>query len=492
MKTKIFTLLLTLTISVGTSLASDTEVDGIWYTFNNSSQTAIVTYRGLYSYSHSNEYRDTVIIPDTVVYNGAKYSVTGIDQFAFSDCSDLLCVTIGNNVIIIDENAFASCRKLKSVIIGQNVEHIKYKAFYNCLSLESITLQKKVTTIESGVFIGCSKLSDIIVSSANANYSSVEGVLFNKEQSLLVYCPNGKQGTYIVPNSVTDIGDEAFLGSQLTSIVIQNSVVNIGNNVFADCINLSTPVYNDEIFAYLPALYTGEYSIPEGIKIIVHDAFNNCTNLSAITMPSSLTEIEHNAFSYCIGLTNLKIPNNVVSIGSEAFRGCNKIKIVALGENLIDLGNAAFSECSMLDSVLMYSNLLNIGEMTFAYCTNLRSVEIPNSVTSISGGAFFECKKKKKIINKATTPQSIVDDVFYNVSKETCILYVPENAFTLYKSALVWRDFRNIIGIQIPEGIDAINPSSKRSSSARKITRDGQVLVETENNTYTLTGQEVK
>ena len=116
MKTKIFTLFTALTLSAGALFASDTDVDGIYYYFDDDNLTATVTYRGSYSDEYTGEYTGDVVIPATVTYGGNTYSVTCIRQYAFYGCSGLTSVTIGNSVTSIGEEAFYGCTKLINIV----------------------------------------------------------------------------------------------------------------------------------------------------------------------------------------------------------------------------------------------------------------------------------------------------------------------------------------------------------------------------------------
>ena len=167
-------------------------------------------------------------------------SVTDIGYGSFVECSSLSSVTIPGSVTNIGDIAFADCYGLTSVTIPDSVTDIGDGAFGNCSSLTNVTLGKGVIEIGDGSFAECGNLTAISVDPANPAYSSGAGVLFNKGQTTLVEYPGGLHGSYLIPNGVTSIGNQAFdVCSDLTGVTIPSSVTNIGDGAFFYCSGLT-------------------------------------------------------------------------------------------------------------------------------------------------------------------------------------------------------------------------------------------------------------
>ena len=160
--------------------------------------------------------------------------VTSIGRWAFYGCDGLESVNIPESVTAIGQSAFDGCESLESIVIPDGVTTISSWAFFSCRSLESVYIPDSAAEIGSGVFSFCTSLQSINTGSQNVNYSSFDGVLFNKNGTELVQYPAGKEDeTYEVPNGVTSIRDEAFAGSyNLTNAVISESVSEIGEGAF--------------------------------------------------------------------------------------------------------------------------------------------------------------------------------------------------------------------------------------------------------------------
>jgi len=176
------------------------------------------------------------------------------------------------------------------------------------------------------------------VDALNPFYSSVDGVLFNKSQTMLIACPGGK-GSYAIPNSVTNIGYEAFWNStSLTSVTIPNSVTSIGDRAFDACSSLTS------------------VTIPDSVTIIGAEAFEYCSNLADIMIGSGVISIGNYAFCACPRLASLTLPLRVASIGQEVFESCSNLISVTIPGSVTNIGSYAFVDCSGLAGVYFSGN----------------------------------------------------------------------------------------------------------------------------------------
>src|SRR5689334_1017416 len=174
-----------------------------------------------------------IVIAST--FNG--YPVTSIGIMAFTNCTSLTSVTIPNGVTNFGAYAFTRCISLTNMTVPNSVTSIEYRAFRECWNLRSVNIPKGVTNISPELFQICMSLTNVSVDAANPAYSSLDGVVFNKAQTTLIAFPGGRGG-YVMPASVTNIGELAFSYCTLTNVTIGNSVTSVEDWAFFRCSGL--------------------------------------------------------------------------------------------------------------------------------------------------------------------------------------------------------------------------------------------------------------
>lgn len=230
----------------------------------------------------------------------------------------------------------------------------------------------------------------------------------------VTYMPNSEKyaGDIVIPETVsyegkeykvTRIGEQAFHGDDLTSVVIPNSVITIAK-----------------------------------------EAFNACYKLTSVTIGNSVTTIEEKAFNTCRSLTSLTIPRSVTSIEKGAFAGC-AITSLVIEDAPVSLGYQAFANCKNLVSVDLGNNIKIIGSYAFYDCDKLPSITIPNSVTEIGDWAFNWCDELMEVISLIETPFETPTYVFNDDNYNKATLYVPKGKLSLYKEVTCWKRFKNIV-----------------------------------------------
>ncbi len=239
-------------------------------------------------------------------------SVKIIGQRAFWRCTSIKEIVIPEGVSAIGGHTFEWCESLKNISIPESVSAIGDYAFHWCFSLNSLKLPDKlvsigenafmnsaiknisvpdsVSSIGTSAFSGCNLLENITVSENNKSYCSVDGVLMNKDKTIILNYPSAKSGKYVMPDSVKEIAYNSFYG----------------------CINLS------------------EIEFSENLSKIGTQAFNNCEKLKSVSLPESLKILGNAAFANCSALENAVIPASVRSIGISTFNNCTNLKEVRI------------------------------------------------------------------------------------------------------------------------------------------------------------------
>ena len=394
------------------------EIGGIYYLPTSDTEVEVT--------SNPSKYTGEVVIPAEITVDDIKYKVTSIGDHAFSSCSGLTSVTIGNSVTSIGVWAFSSCSGLTSVTIPSSVTSIGYYAFGGCTGLTSVTIPNSVTSISGSAFYGCTGLTSVTI-----------------------------------PSSVTSIGDYAFSGCKgLTSVTFESTTPpSIGNSAFNYAsATIKTPFASILAYKEIEELKNETFASPEiggvyylptsdtEVEVTYKDKnYNSYTGEVVIPAEITVDDIKYNvtsisnyAFRDCDGLTSVVVPNSVTSIGDYAFISCTGLTSVTIGNSVTSIGSRAFYGCTGLPSVTIPNSVTSIGGSAFSGCNKLNGrLSLPSSITSIGEYAFSGTKYSICEI-AATTPPTISST---SLSAETSLVLVPKGTPNTYKAADVWKNY---------------------------------------------------
>ncbi|WP_418322714.1 leucine-rich repeat protein [Segatella hominis] len=259
--------------------------------------------------------------------------------------------TIPNSVTSIGDYAFSGCESLSSIVIPDSVTSIGGHAFSGCESLSSIVIPVSVIKMDGNPFAGWNGKLTVL----SPRYIYDNDVLIDNVKKVIIAFRN-KDVSYTIPDSVTSIGDCAFVGCKsLSSIVIPDSVTSISDCAFANCKSLSSIV------------------IPNSVIHIGNRAFWYCESLKSIVIPTGVTSIRDSAFENCKSLSSIVIPDSVTSIECDAFWGCESLSSIVIPNSVTSIGDHAFSDCESLSSIVIPNSVKSIGGMAFMGCTSLPS-----------------------------------------------------------------------------------------------------------------------
>lgn len=326
-------------------------------------------------------------------------TVTSIEFYAFSRCTALTNLVLGTNVAIIGHGAFDSCTRLANVTLPASVTGIGNGAFAWCASLTSMAIPDGVTDIEDGAFSPCTNLNAITVGASNSMYSSVAGVLFDKSQTTLVQYPGGAVGPYTIADNVFIIARTALAWcTGLSAITVGDANIRYSSRggVLFD--------KDQTVLLQCPGGAVGAYSIPPGVTRIEDYAFAGCGRLTGVTIPDSVTSIEYGAFGYCTLLPAIAIPGSVTNISGAAFESCTSLTRVTIPDSITCISAFTFSSCTSLTNVTMTNSIASIWDYAFVDCSSLPSVTIPGSVTGIGDEVFYGCTALSTLYFKGNAP----------------------------------------------------------------------------------------
>ena len=444
---------------------------------------------------------------------------------AISMKSTLLDIYGASDRLLFSENDYRNPSNSK--VISALQELMCDKDFCTLYSLFMLALaRKELSACSFRLFIGEKPILPQTIEDLSTKATEDElkealvdewGVKYSKDGRKLLKAPQNLDGTYsirkgtkiicyrafgrsqligcssltslIIPDSVTNIGDYAFKGCiSLAEVVIPNSVTNIGKFAFAKCKSLTKIILPDSVTRIGDSAFANCFSltgivIPSSVTSIGNGAFRHCSSLTSLVIPDSVTSIEDSAFYGCRSLSEIVIPSSVTSIGDSAFSGCDSLSEIVIPSSVTSIGDWAFSGCDSLSEIVIPSSVTSIGDSAFSGCVSLSEIVIPSSVTNIGDSAFFSCSSLKYI----SIPKSIIclngnpfaewngkleclspnyiyeDDILFNKDKSRIISFrnqnvksyvIPSSVTSIGNSA--FRGCRSLSEIVIPSSVTSI------------------------------------
>lgn len=382
----------------GGVLQGDLNITDIYYPGTEEEWNSIVIEENNDILSQAEIHLDYPIYYTYTVTNG-KAKIVEVDPFIAGDI--VIPSTLGGYpVTSIGDMAFRFCSKITSVtVLPNSVKSITGHVFQFCMGLKNVSLPYDIEYISPGAFYGCDNLTSIDVDVRNRNYSSENGILFDKNKTELVCYPAGKTDTaYAIPYGVTTIAHHTFFSCDyLTSITIPNSVTTIEYEAFRTCINLENMIIPDSVTtigrsAFDQCFALKSITIPESVTTIESSAFSMCYGLESVTLPDSITAISDGTFFACKALTSITIPDSVTTIGEQAFYGCTGLKSATIGDS-----EAPVATFTLFSRTVSVNEDVVIGKEAFKDCINLKTILLSDKVTQIDVSAFDGCTGLEKI-----------------------------------------------------------------------------------------------
>ena len=367
--------------------------------------------------------------------------VEEIGLYAFQNCTNLKEVNFDDAIGVLEAGAFKGCSSLKVADFSEStLATIGYEAFAGCTSLEEIKIPetlsdigdfafantkfkeiefgKNINAVGSNAFVGNTALETINVVDNNKEFSSIDGVLYNKKGGALVTFPAGKTGTYELPQGVEEIRDYAFKNAKISAVKLaEDPALNrIGLNAFEDSqieeIEISANVEKINSNTFKNAKKLGKVIFNEGLKYIAASAFEGCISLKEIKLPDTLHDIANSAFKNA-GLKSVNLGDGVAKINTEAFASNKNLTDLYIGKNVEKIGDGVFADCAKLVAVTLPASLKSFNSNAFSGCDSLVKITIDadSKYYKAVGSAIYSADGKTLVLagNKNTTSLIVAD-----------------------------------------------------------------------------------
>ena len=268
--------------------------------------------------------------------------------------------------------------------------------------------------------------------------ATIDGIKYhieNGEATIAVQDEN-LSGDIVIPESISYNGNNyvviratngAFQNTDITSIILPNSITALGNICFRFCHNLTS------------------VKLPDNITSLEDETFMTCSKLSVIELPKKLISLGQYCFMNC-NITKLTLPNSITTIGQGCFYSCSNLETVTLPQNITNLPASCFKDCKKLSGIILHEGIISLKDCVFENCLGLTSIKLPKSINILAGGCFKGCSN----LSEVTCLWNNLDDIdvanstFNNIFSEAK-LYIPKGTTEIYKAKEPWSNFKYII-----------------------------------------------
>lgn len=401
-----------------------------------------------------------LVIPASVSQDGTEYKVTSlapnccdnnpnlrsvalgeyveeIGDFAFRNCTGISSVSFNEGLKSIGASSFYKCQSITGLTLPSTLESIGDLAFYGASAIPSVEIPAATESVGIGSFATCRSIKQFTVADGNISYAAADGVLFNKDQSMLVAYPIGDtRNSYSTPATVKIIAPHSMRNSTyLTSVELNEGLDSIGSSAFTlgrlTSVNLPASVraIGFQAFTAMPSITAfnvasgnenykavdgmlltadgkrllfgvggmADVVVPEGVEEVAGYSFYTFYGVKTLKLASTTTKVGDCAFYSNSMLSSVDFGPALESIGETAFRRCNMLTTLNFPASLKEIGRTAFAESVGFTEVQLNEGLEHLGEMAFARCYGLKKLSIPSTVSTMDYGVFVYCNQLEEV-----------------------------------------------------------------------------------------------
>ncbi|OHS97436.1 hypothetical protein TRFO_09436 [Tritrichomonas foetus] len=367
------------------------------------------------------------------------------------------------NVKELRTHCFVFCKLITEIILPSTLETLGSRSLYSMTLLTSLELGTSIKVFNDAAVELCSSLQSINVAESNPYFRSVNGVLFTKDLTELLFYPIAKKGdTYMIPSATGTLSIRSFSSvaelekfevengntklkaingiiysldektvirapPKITSYIVPDGIETIGVGAFYTCrissISFPPSVSTISESAFHSTIISSHITIPDTVEYIGSNAFYSLGYLPSVTIECQLTSLSYGMFINCHRMTSCQLPNSIITIEDSVFNLCSKLENINIPPNLRSIGKFAFYSCLSLPNFEFPKTLESIGASAFESCLGFTQVTIPARVSYVPQLAFSTCTNTKLVIFESCNTQ-YHSTAFYSIpdfDKPQCI-----------------------------------------------------------------------